>query len=341
MARSESAPVGIGVIGLGFMGRTHIAAFAKADAAGFRNRLVAVADRDPERRAGHAGTGGNLATGGTGRIFDPTTLAAYEHPQDLLADRKVELVSICTHTDTHVDLAIAALQAGKHVLVEKPVALSPAQIERLLAVARRSERLCMPAMCMRFWPAWEWLKERVVDRSLGALRSVKFQRLGTRPAWGGGFYADLEKSGGALVDLHIHDADFVLHLLGNPDSVVATGDLEHVTAGYRYASGPCHVVAEGGWDHTPGFPFRMRYTAIFETATADFDISRDPQLLLCRDGKAEPVAVATTDGYDGEVRHLIAAIRSGDRKLRATLQDALELAHLLDRERAALKSKGV
>jgi predicted dehydrogenase len=336
MAKDERRSIGVGVIGLGFMGRTHLAAYALAGRAGYDNHVVAVADRDAARRLGEAATIGNLAKDFDGPLFDRDATRSYDDPHDLLADPAVELVSICTHTDTHVDLAIAALEAGKHVLVEKPVALAAADVDRLRRVAARSSTLCMPAMCMRFWPAWAWLAARVADGSYGAVRSAAFRRLGTRPRWGEGFYADLERSGGALVDLHIHDADFVLHLFGKPASVTAAGDLEHLTALYRYPQGPRHVSAEGGWDHSPGFPFAMRYTVVFERATADFDIGRRPQLLLHRDGGTELVELEEIDGYDGEVRHLLDAIATGRRELAATLDDAYELTRLLEAERAAL-----
>jgi len=101
---------GVGVIGLGFMGRTHVAAYRAAEASGHANRLVAVCDADEARRRGEGDAGGNLATGaGSTRIFDPAEVKGYAAPEELLADPRVELVSICTPTDTHVDLAIAAL----------------------------------------------------------------------------------------------------------------------------------------------------------------------------------------------------------------------------------------
>lgn len=336
--RSES-PIGVGVIGLGYMGQTHLKAYGSAALAGYPCRIVAVADSDPARRKGDFSAPGNLAKGLDTPLFDAEATRSYDDAFDLLADPAVELVSICTHTDTHVDLAIAALEAGKHVLVEKPVAVSSADVERLVARAKSSDRLVMPAMCMRFWPAWEWLVERVHDGAFGKVRSAVFRRLGTRPGWGGGFYQDTTRSGGALVDLHIHDADFVLHLFGAPDDLSASGDLDHVSVLYRYSSGPRHVVAEGGWDHTPGFPFNMRYTVVFDHATADFDLTRAAPLLLCRDGKAEPVEVESSDGYDGEVRHILSAIANGDRTLRATLDDSLALTRLLERERAALEPR--
>ncbi|MEM7306675.1 MAG: Gfo/Idh/MocA family oxidoreductase [Planctomycetota bacterium] len=339
---SADGSTGVGVIGLGFMGRTHVGAFAAAAEAGHANRLVAVCDQDPARRAGEVQAGGNIATAaGQERLFDPASVAGYERPEELLADDAVELVSVCTPTDSHVDLAIAALEAGKHVLVEKPVALRHDEVARLGAAARAAEERglhCMPALCMRFWPAWSWLKRAVADGTYGAVRSAAFQRLASAPAWNREFYQDPERTGGALIDLHIHDADFVRHLFGDPAAVVSAGSLDHVTTLYRYPDGPEHVVAEGGWNHAPGFAFRMRYVIVFEHATADFEIGRDPELLLCRDGEATPVEVDAWAGYDGEVRHLLDVIAGRTAGLVATVADAEGHARLLDAERESLRT---
>ena len=128
---------GVGIVGLGFMGRTHIGAYAEAARRGHTNRLVAVCDASEERRAGRAGGAGNLESGETEELmFDPGSVAATADPAELFANPEVELVSICTPTDSHVDLALAALEAGKHVLVEKPVALTSAEVARLADAAR-------------------------------------------------------------------------------------------------------------------------------------------------------------------------------------------------------------
>jgi predicted dehydrogenase len=335
-------PIGVGVIGLGFMGRTHLAAYRSADAAGLRNRLVAVCDRSAERRQGLPSDAGNLRTGGAGeRLFDPREVRAHAEAAQLLADPEVELVSICTHTATHVELALAALAAGKHVLLEKPVALSSAQALRLAAAAAASPRLCMPAMCMRFWPAWDWLRRAIRSGELGGVRSAVFRRLGSRPGWASEFYGDLERCGGALFDLHVHDADFVRWCFGEPAAVASTGSLDHVTTLYHYPRGPAHVAAEGGWDHAPGWSFEMTYTVVFEEATADFRLGRADELLLVRGGAREPVPLPALDGYDGEVRHLLAAIAAGSRRLAADLEGAVGHLRLLEAEAESLRSRSV
>lgn len=332
--------IGIGIIGLGFMGCTHLKAYQAAQAAGFDCRVRAVCDPSPHKRAGGGSAGGNIATGSGGdQVFDPREVSAYERPAHLLADSSVQLVSICTYTDSHVELALQALAAGKHVLVEKPISLRSAEVERLADAAAKSGLRCMPAMCMRFWPGWDWLAARVRDGSLGAVRSATFSRLGGGPAWAGDFYKDLARSGGALFDLHIHDTDFICSCFGVPDAVSSAGDLSHLTTQYTYSSGPGHITAEGAWDLAPSAGFRMRFLVNFERATAEFDISATPWLRLHMQDRSEDVVLSAGTGYDGQVRHLLEAIRRPELPLRATMDDARSVAVVLEAERASLDSR--
>jgi len=314
------ASLRVGVVGLGFMGRTHIEAWRAASTGGRANEIVAVCDR-PEVLAG----------------VDRAKARTYDRAEDLFADSGVDAVSLCTPTPSHVDLAIAALAAGKHVLVEKPIAIRSADAERLSDAALRAGTLCMPAMCVRFWPGWSWLAERIRAGTFGAVRSAVFRRLGTRPGWSNGFYEDYAQSGGALFDLHVHDADFVRWTLGAPARVHAAGSLDHATTLYGYSEGAAHVAAEGGWDHAAGFPFTMAYTVVFETATADYDSNREPKLRLTRGGKSEAVPLEPTTGYDGEIRHFADAI-AGKADLAATCGQATALVRMLEAERKSLES---
>jgi predicted dehydrogenase len=322
--------IGIGIIGLGVMGGQHMSAYLNAAAAGWACALRAVSDADPARRKGNAGGAGNVQSGAAN--FDPAVVKAYESPDQLLTDPAVDLVSICTPTPTHVDLAIAALRAGKHVLCEKPVATTTEPVRKLLDASKHSNKLIMPAMCMRFWPAWEWLTEAIRSKKFGRLRALNLQRVGSLPAWST-WFADDKLSGGAIVDLHIHDTDFIRHAVGRPAAVTSAGHAHHVSTTYHYDDESLHVTAQGGW-LSPGTPFRMRYIAEFENATADFDIGREKQLLLCSKGNAEAVDVGKLNGYDGEIRHLLTAIANNQpaTSLRATIADAVDVAIILETE---------
>ncbi len=338
---TAQAPIGVGVVGMGFMGATQVRAVHAAARDGLPCRLAAVCDAAPDRLTGTVATAGNIATGAGDRLFDPASVATYTDFGAMLADDRVHMVIICTHTDTHIDLSRRALEAGKHVLVEKPVALSAAGCRELASAAKAAGArgiLCMPAMCIRYWPAWAWLKERIDSRKFGAVKSASFQRLGSGPSWGADFYRNNARSGGALVDLHIHDTDFVTWCFGTPREVVSAGTLDHVTTLYRYDHGPRHVTAQGGWDQAPGFPFKMRFIVTFDHATADWDLTRTPPLLLCRDGKAEPTPLPEWLGYDGEVRAIVRAIASGASEPPTTVDDAVRTAVVLDAERRSLET---
>jgi len=331
--------VGVAVLGLGFMGATHLGAYRRAAEAGRPVRLRAVADRSPERLDGRAGAAGNLATDDEregARLFDPNEILATSELDRALAADDVDLVSVCTPTDTHVDLAARALAAGKHVLVEKPVALASADVERLRdAEAAAGGPCCVPAMCMRFWPGWSWLRDTIASGRFGPARSVSFERLSPMPAWSRAFYLDEARSGGAWIDLHVHDADFVRHCFGEPSAVEVVGDRNLASARYAFDDGPPRVTAEGGWIDAPDFEFRMAYRAVFERGVAEFDSRLDPPLRVAE--PSGPVAVELPDGtgYDGEIDHAIDVVL-GRREPAVTMDDAVLTARLLERELEAL-----
>lgn len=332
--------LGVGVIGLGFMGATHVSAVQAAARSGLPCRLAAVCDGDRARLETGAPRTGNLPGDDGAPLFDPRDVRTFTDPEGLIADPSVDVVHVCTWTDTHVDLALRALRAGKHVLVEKPVSLRSAEVARLAEEARRAARICMPAMCMRWWPGWDWLKLRVDEAragrgAFGRVVSATFRRLGAAPAWAA-FYADERRSGGALFDLHIHDVDFLIWCFGVPSAVAATGCMRHISTGYRFPGGPEHVVAEGAWSLTTTAGFRMHFQVCFEQAVAEFDITRPAPLMLHTEDASEPVVLHAGTGYLGEVAALIEAIAGGDVTALPSMEDAFAVTRVLEEERESL-----
>lgn len=297
----------VGILGHGFMGRTHAAGYA---AAGARCRVVAVAEKA-------------------------------DHALGLLDRTDIDAVSICTYTDTHVPLALEALRRGKHVLVEKPVALRSAEVDALAAAARASERICMPAMCMRFWPGWPWLRERIRDHAFGAVRQAAFIRMGARPAWGAAFYLDERRSGGALFDLHIHDTDFIWWCFGNPETVESRGTSHDLTTLYRVPGGP-ELRARGAWLPDPGAAFTMQYEVEFEQAVVRFDLTKAPVVTVERGGRPEAPDVGTGSAYDAEITHFLDLVQGQSSTPVATLEDAATVTRILEAEAESLRlSRGV
>jgi len=325
--------INVGVIGLGMMGGTHLDAYAKLND---KVKVAAISDANPKRLAGDESAAGNIdgqAQGGFD-INDPS-LKKYAEGMELINDPDVELVDICLPTPMHMQYAIAALEAGKHVLVEKPLSRTSADAQKLAAAAKDAKGIAMCAMCMRFWPGWDWLKEAVDKGTYGKVKAATFRRVANHP--GGAFYEDGEQCGGAALDLHIHDTDFIQYLFGTPKQVSSVGyskitsHTDHIVTRYFYDDVPM-VVAEGGWAMSEGFGFSMRYTVNFEKATAVFDLGAENALMLHQDGKSEAVQLDGAMGYDLEIAYLIDCIAQGKQPTIVTLDQAAESVRIVEAE---------
>jgi predicted dehydrogenase len=320
----------IGIIGLGMMGRTHYEAYREIKAA----QIVAVADQDPRRAAGDlSGTAGNVLKEGVTKLpmdrIKGTTSAS-----ELIAMKDVEIVDVCVPTTQHVDVAIEAIKAGKHVLCEKPLARTSSDAEKIAAAARSGKGMFMPAMCMRFWPQWVWLKKAVVEKRYGKVLAATFRRVSQMPP---GWYRDGKMSGGGVLDLHIHDTDFVQHLFGMPKAVssrgysMTSGEIDHIATQFIYDDVPL-VTAEGGWCLAEGYGFSMQYTLNFENATADFDLAREQPLKLIQGGRAETIDCGPGFGYAAELRYFLNCIATNEKPSVVTADDAVRSIRMVEAE---------
>ena len=287
--------VGIGIAGIGFMGVTHYKALDQvADA-----RVTAVFTRSEKKLAGDwSDVQGNF--GGAGGEHDLSNLARHRRFEDLIADQNVDLVDICLPSPMHADATIAALEAGKHVLVEKPIALTVEDADRMIATAATCERQLMVGQVLRFWPEWKFLKDAMTSSEYGRLMTLNLRRIISRPDWSKDI-ANFSANGGPLIDLHIHDVDFVLYLLGKPKQLRCIGRLRddcvvYVSTLYDYEGGPT-VSAQSGAVAMPGRPFRHEYEACFEKATVTFAAATEPEGVDASAGQSSSQVLTV---YDGE-----------------------------------------
>jgi predicted dehydrogenase len=339
-AKSPNADrkVNVAVVGLGFMGVTHIKTYQQNPAA----RIVAVCDsvRLPVNGI-LAGVKGNIANAGD--LDLGRELKVYRTLDEVLADPQVEMVDLCVPTPLHPEQSIAALQAGKHVLCEKPLALTSARARDIVTAAKSARGFFMPAMCMRFWPGWAWLKQVVQEKTYGRIQAARFRRMSETPAWSKGTYSQGNTSGGALFDLHIHDTDFVQFLFGRPASVFSSGvtrggnSVDHVVTQYHYADGPA-VYAEGSWLLAKGF--NMSYTVLCERATIDFDMSRGADALQLTEEGSETNTVKPDpgDGYGAEIAYMLDCVRNGSAPAVVTAQDGLSAVEICEAEEQSVKT---
>jgi predicted dehydrogenase len=335
----RAGKVNIAVVGLGFMGVTHLRAYLEIESA----NIVAVCDavRLPvngvlEGVAGNIKKSDDINLGPQVKVFRKL--------EDVLRDPGVDLIDLCTPTPLHPEQAIASLKAGKHVLCEKPIARRSASAREIVDTEASAKGFLMPAMCMRFWPGWSWLKQVVEDKPYGQVLSARFRRISEMPGWSKqGTYSAGSDLGGALYDLHIHDTDFVQFLFGRPKRVFSTGvtnpagSINHVVTQYVYPDGPA-VCAEGGWLLTKGF--NMGYTIHCEHATLDFDLARGKDAMqVIEEGKSPRfVTYNEPDGYGGEVRYVVECLKAGKRPSVVTARDGCTALEICEAEEKSLKT---
>jgi predicted dehydrogenase len=143
----------------------------------------------------------------------------YSNVADLLKDGNVDALIVCTPNYLHAPQSIAALEAGVHVLVEKPMAMNAAEAEAMLAASRKSGAVLMVGHVWRFDPEVRWLREQVATGRLGKIVRTKGYCVHVNEGPAGWFTQRKFAGGGAAADMGIHALDTVRFLLGDPQPV--------------------------------------------------------------------------------------------------------------------------
>ena len=299
----------VGIVGFGFMGRTHLRVFR-----GLRGvRVVAICDSDKARLSSAKKAAGNI--GQTETPLGLADVALYTDFEKMLAEQRPDAVSITLPTFMHRDFAVKALDASVHVLCEKPMAMSVGQCEEMIASAKANRKELQIGHCIRFWPEYVKAKQIVDSGRYGDVLAASFRRISTVPGWSWkNWLIKHSQSGGAIMDLHIHDADYVQYLFGLPAAVRSeaatgpSGGFDYVATQYVYED-PKVVVAEGGFVMSPGFKFEMSFVVSLEKATIVYDCRHTPALQLClvKGGCVTP-KVEPGDGWSREIEHFVKKI---------------------------------
>ena len=217
----------------------------------------------------------------------------YEYGMDLIKNEDLDIVHICLPSYLHAGHAVAALEKGMNVFVEKPVCLTEEDCQTLLEAEKRTGKKVMVGQVVRSFEEYKFLKEAYDTKKYGRLKSMVMQRISGDVRWGfEDWFHDEKRSGSVVLDLHVHDLDFLRYMLGEPDSfdVKATafpsGMINQIITSYEF--GDTFVTAEGIWDVSPSVKFHADFRACFEEATIDFNSARTPSLIIYRpDGAIE------------------------------------------------------
>jgi predicted dehydrogenase len=312
------------VVGLGFMGQTHFGCYRNNPAA----QLIAVGDINPEKLVSGAKVAGNI---GANEALDLSDVKTTADIQSLIDDPEIDLIDFCVPTREHARFTIAALEAGKHVLCEKPLAWSTEECDAVIAAQQKSGKSLLIGHCLRFWPQYVKANELIQSGELGEIAYVRFTRAGGAPTWSD-WLMDGSRSGGAVLDMHVHDVDTALWWFGKPTSISTTGLIQDglplkVDATWTYENGPL-VHIHGGWDRNSN-NFAMAFEIVGTQASLYWDSSKGEAMQLYKGGEATTIEVEGTMAYQAEIDYFLECIQNGKAPERITPEgsrDSVEMA---------------
>ena len=312
----------IGLAGIGFMGWIHYLAYQKVKGA----QLAAICTRDEKKLAGDwCGIQGNF--GPPGEQVDTSGMARYTNLDGLLDDPNVDLVDLCLPPNLHASGAIAALKAGKHVFVEKPMALTAANCDAMVKAAEEAGKQILVGHVLPLLPEYAFAREAISSGRYGKLLGGHFKRVISDPLWLKDFF-DPAKVGGPLVDLHVHDAHLIRLLFGMPEAVTSQGRMrgdvvEYCVSQFQFADPKLVVSATSGVVNQQGRSFTHGFEIHLEKATLYFDLAvlaggrlqTTPLTLLDADGNATHPAMPEGDpmlaAFEAEIAEVLRSIETG------------------------------
>lgn len=324
----------IGILGSGFMGTTHARAFAKQPDV----QIVAVSSRTQDKADKLAREVGARAT---------------TDDMSIVNDPSIDAISITLPTHLHPEYTVAALHAGKHVLLEKPFGLTDDDCDPMMAAESASGKYLMLAHVLRFWPEYEALVELVHGGKLGKPLAAIATRLSVVPGWAD-WFTDPALSGGALLDLMIHDFDALNWVLGTPKSVYARGheaapDLwNHVHAMVDYGS--AHAFAEGSEMMPKDYPFSCGLKVLCEGGAVEFsfkaggvsvEMGGGSQLVVYEPGRAYVPEVPAGDAYERQTAYFVESVRNNQPPTRSGTASARLAVKMANAARQSLETGAV
>ena len=323
--------VRVGVLGAGFMGSTHARAYHAMPG-------VEVAQI-------YAHSGNRAST-----LAEELATTWTDDLAAVLADPVVDAVDICLPSPQHRPAAEAAVAAGKHVLLEKPLVLDAAQADGLLAAPRETGRILMIAHVLRFWGEYVSLVELVHSGKLGKPVSATAARLSQPPAWSD-WPLDPAMSGGAVLDLCVHDFDMLNWLLGAPRTVYARGRERlpglwndvHAIVDYGAANGMVDgcLVMPRDWPFTSALKVLCEGGAVellFRAGGVSVEMGGGTSLLVHEPGKAWKLPPKPGNAYDNQAEYFVDCIRRGVQPVLGTPEQARLAVAVANAARRSLES---
>ena len=248
--------VKVAILGCNYMGKMHADCYRLLKDV----EVVAVADLNEETAR---------------KVAEPFQAQVFTDAEELIKQCEVDAVDICLPTFLHTKFAVQAMEKTPYIFIEKPVALNVAECDTLVRKQRETGAQVQVGQVIRFWDEYAYLKDVVDDKRYGELVNLSLKRLSPSPLWSKNDWIRNSKlSGGAIVDLHIHDIDYMLYLLGMPNTSYSIKNTRgepnsYITTVCEYDD--FVVSVEATWYLPSNYPFQMYYRAVFERGVVELN----------------------------------------------------------------------
>ena len=323
------------ILGFGGMGHFHASQYAGQKDV----ELVALCDIDPKKLETSEAS---INLGSSGKS-DTRSLRKYTSYEDMVKAEAgvVDMLDICLPAYLHAEYSIRAMKDGFNVLCEKPMALNAADCDKMIAAQKKTGRKLMVAQCIRFSEDYALLAKLVREETYGKLRKLDMYRYGSYPTGASGWYMDSKLSGGAIIDLHLHDLDWIQSALGKPKSVAVRG-LKGVSGGWDevqvdFALKGCDVqiTALGSWMRAA--KFQAGFSAIFDKAVLHCG---NGLTLTDIYGKEMKLKVGKSNMYFNEIAYFAKCVKTGADPERCLPESTRLTVRLVELERLSARAKG-
>lgn len=313
----------VGLVGIGGMGFVHYNAYKRIDGA----EVIAVAD---------------VRTNMAKEKIAEDKVNIYASVDELLANEKVDVIDICTPSYLHTVIAKRALEAGCHVISEKPMSISTADTAEVIETAKKVGRYFMTAHVVRFMAPYAYLRGVIESGELGKPVHFDMRRISSIPRWSWeDWMRNVEKSGGAPIDLSIHDIDFAYSVFGEPKSV--NGIHQQLKDNNNYIISNLiydgfSVTTTGGWFNAE-MPFCAEYIAIFEKGMvklADGKVYKNKEQVDLATSAKEisenmGINIPRADGYTAEIEYFLECVKNDTPPVKVTPESSEGSVRLVER----------
>ncbi len=319
--------ISVAVIGTGGLGSRHAANFAQIDGCRVK-RVYDIVAENAENCAEPLGAE-----------------VASDFDQCLTDD--IDAIVVVTPTDVHAEYCIKAAQAGKHIFCEKPMTRTLDEADQVVEIVEAAGVKMMVGQVLRFFPEYQTARQMVQEGQLGHVGMIRMARINLMP---GGWYCDLQRSGGVILDMIIHDFDWLLWTLGPPERIYAQGlyeqlpALDYALCTFRFSQGTIAFV-EGSWADATGF--RTSFEITGSGGLLAHDSTESTTLVAQRRGGDEvdesaylPMTPAAKSPYQIEEELFITAVED-NLEPPVTVQDGREAVKLALAVLESAKTEGV